>query len=123
MEARRKAQKGDVMEKVMIGGKEWPIVSSYTRKQAIEDGLLVYVGDVVCQSGRKVTVAFTRALFDDGGYEDKEKRVSLVKTAIEMLNKPDCEDTEYMRLRVVEKGKIWAIVDGDGITILRPEDY
>jgi hypothetical protein len=111
------------MEKVMIGGEEWPIVSSYTREQAIEDGLLVYVGDVIWQSGSRVSVAFTRALFDEGGYENKEKRIALVKTAIEMLNKPDCEDTEYMRLRVVEKDKIWAIADGDGITILRPEDY
>jgi len=111
------------MDKAVIGGEEWPVISSYTRKQAIEDGLLVYVGDVICQSGAKVSVAFTRALFDDGGYEDKEKRVALVKTAVETLNKPDCEDTEYMKLRVVEKDRIWAIADGDGITILRPEDY
>jgi hypothetical protein len=111
------------MEKVMIGGEEWPIVSSYTREQAIEDGILVYVGDVVCQSGRKVGVCFTRALFDDGGYEDQEKRVALVKKSVEMLNKPDNEDTEYMKLRVVEKDEIWAIADGDGITIMRPEDY
>jgi len=107
----------------MIGGEEWPIISSYTQEQAIDDGVLVYVGDVICQSGSKARVVFTRALFEDGGYEDKEKRVGLVKTAIEMLNKPDGEDTEYMKLRVIEDGKIWAITDGNGITILHPDDY
>jgi hypothetical protein len=111
------------MEKVMIGGVEWPIISSYTQEQAIDDGVLVYVGDVICQSGKKVRVVFTRALFDDGGYEDKEKRLALVKTSVEMLNKPDEEDTEYMKLRVIEKDNIWAIADGNGITILHPSDY
>lgn len=93
------------------------IIYSYTQEQAIEDGILVKVG--ACG---KVPVIFTTNLFYDG-YEDREKRVELVKKGLEMLKQPDKEDTDYMKLRVIEKDKIWVILDGNGITFLKPEDY
>ncbi len=93
------------------------IISRYTQEQAIEDGILVKVGTY-----GKLPVVFTTNLFYDG-YEEKEKRIELVKKGLEMLKQPDKEDTDYMKLRVIEKDKIWVILDGDGITFLKPEDY
>jgi len=93
------------------------VIYSYTKEQAIEDGVLVSVGTVGTQS-----VVFTSNLFADG-YEDKQKRIELVNRGLEMLKQPDPEDTDYMKLRVIEKDKIWVILDGSGITFLRPEDY
>ncbi len=107
----------------IINGEEWPIISEYTMDQAIEDGILIEVGEVQRNDGTKIRVVFTRTLFEEGGYEDKTKRVALVARGMELLKKSDPEDTDYMRLRVIEKGKIWVIQDGNGITFMKPEDY
>jgi len=93
------------------------VISVYTQEQAIEDGVLVHTGDC-----GKQKVLFTSNLFYDG-YEDLEKRTALVKRGLEMLAKDDPEDTSYMRLRVIEKDKIWVIWNAEGITFMKPEDY
>ena len=46
---------------VIIGGEEWPVISRYTRAQALEDGVLVDVTDTAREAGFKVPVALTRA--------------------------------------------------------------
>ncbi|OGS23237.1 MAG: hypothetical protein A2252_09130 [Elusimicrobia bacterium RIFOXYA2_FULL_39_19] len=97
---------------------DMPIISAYTLEQAISDGILVKVG----QCGR-YAVIFTANLFYDGGYEDKDKRMILVQKGIEMLKQSGPEDSDCMRLRVVEKDKIWVIADGQAVTFMRPEDY
>ena len=94
-----------------------PVISVYTQEQAIADGLLVKVG----QCG-KYPVIFTSNLLSDG-FEDTEKRTALVQKGLALLQKPDEEDTEDMKLRVLEKDKIWVIADGNGITFMKPEDY
>ena len=111
------------MKKTIINGEEWLIISEYTMDQAIQDGILIEVGEVQRNDGTTISVVFTRTLFEEGGYEDKTKRVALVTTGMELLKKTDPEDTDYMRLRVIEKGKIWVIHDGNGITFMKPEDY
>ena len=94
------------------------IISTYTQKQAIEDGILVKVG-----SCGDLPVIFTANLFQDG-YEDEIKCMVLVSQGLSLLNLPDKEDTPYMKLRVIEKDRIWVIANaGEGITFLRPEDY
>ena len=93
------------------------VISVYTQDQAIEDGVLVHTG--YCGKER---VVFTNNLFHEG-YEDLDKRTALIKKGLEMLKKDDPEDTSYMRLRVIEKGKIWVIWNGDGFTFMKPEDY
>lgn len=93
------------------------VISVYTQEQAIEDGILTIVGTV-----GKTPVIFTTNLFYDG-YEDKEKRTSLIKRGLELLNKPDAEDDENMKLRVIEKDKIWVILNVEGITFMKPDDY
>ena len=94
-----------------------PVISTYTAEQAVEDGVLVYVGDV----GRE-KVYFTNNLFSQG-YDDYMKRLELVHRGLGMLSKPDEQDTDYMMLRVIEKDKIWVIEDGQGITFMHPDDY
>lgn len=108
---------------VIIDGEEWPIISGYTVDQGIEYGVLIEVGEVQRGDGTKIKIVFTRTLFEEGGYEDETKRVALVTRGMELLKNSDPEDTDYMRLRVIEKGKIWVIHDGNGITFMRPEDY
>src|SRR5512139_325467 len=108
---------------VIINVEEWPIISEYTMDQAIEDEILIEVVEVQRNDRTKIRVVFTRTLFEEGGYEDKTKRVALVTRGIELLKKPDPDDTDYMRLRVIETGKIWVIQDGNGITFMKPEDY
>ena len=94
-----------------------PVISSYTLEQALDDGVLVRVG--LCG---KYPVVFTSNLFADG-YEDKDRRTALVQKGIEMLKLPDPEDSDSMRLRVIEKDKLWVIADGQAITYMKPEDY
>ena len=108
---------------VIINGEEWPIISEYTMEQGIEDGILVEVGEVLGKDRTKIRVVFTRTLFEEGGYEDKARRIALVRKGMELLMDSDSEDTDYMRLRVIEKGEIWVIHDGNGITFMKPEDY
>lgn len=96
---------------------EKDIISRYTMQDAINDGVLVLVGKV-----DEINVVFTSNLFSDG-YEDYTKRNALVKKGLDLLQKPDKEDTNYMKLRVIEKGKIWVIHNGEGITFMKPEDY
>lgn len=93
------------------------MISTYTTEQAVEDGVLVYVGDA-----GKNKVYFTRALFDQG-YEDENKRTELVNHGLDLLKKPDEEDTEYMCLRVIEKDKIWVIAEPGKLTYMLPDDY
>ena len=48
---------------VIIGGEEWPVISRYTRAQALEDGVLVDVTDSAREAGFKVPVVLTRAVW------------------------------------------------------------
>ena len=94
------------------------VISSYTQDQAIEDGILVFVG----YAGRE-RVVFTRTLFSEG-YEEEMRRQTLVEKGIALLRKDEPEDSPTMRLRVIEKDKKWVIWNsGEGITFLKPEDY
>ena len=94
-----------------------PVISVYSLEQALDDGVLVKVGEC-----GKTPVVFTRNLLYSG-FEDKDKRVELVNRGFSMLRQSDPEDTEYMRLRVIEKDRIWVIQDGNAITFMKPKDY
>jgi len=95
------------------------VISSYSQTQAIEDGILVIVGRLT--TGQRVV--FTHNLFESGGYEDPMKRIQLINNGISLLKQLDIEDTDTLKLRVIEKNRIWVIADGNGLTFLRPEDY
>ncbi|MBI4231899.1 hypothetical protein HY605_01590 [Candidatus Peregrinibacteria bacterium] len=100
-------------------GDSFPVVYSYTRKQAIEDGILVPLGHI-----DGMQIIFTTNLYFSENYDkDEPKRKELISRGLAMLAQPDPEDTNSMKIRVIEKGKIWVIQDGDGITFMKPEDY
>lgn len=92
-------------------------IFTYTTEQAVEDGVLVETGRV----GRH-RVYFTRTLWEEG-YEDLERRTHLVRQGLELLRQPDPEDTNYMKLRVIEEDKIWVIAEPGKVTYMKPEDY
>ena len=94
------------------------IIHIYTRAQAIEDGVLVRVEDGI----NGIETVFTSNLYGEG-YDDENKRKELIRKGIELLRKHDEEDTDSMKLRVIERDKIWLIQDGDGLCFLKPEDY
>ena len=94
------------------------VIFAYTQAQAIEDGVLIVVG--YCGKER---VVFTSNLFYDG-YDDAQRRKELVTRGLELLKNPDPEDSEYMKLRVKEKDKLWVIWSaGEGFVFMKPEDY
>ena len=95
-----------------------PVISKYTARDAVDEGISVEVGSV-----GENPVYFTTNLFESGGYRDHDKRVGLVKRGLDMLNEYDPEDSDYMRLRVIEKDEIWVVYNGEGITFMKPEDY
>jgi len=94
-----------------------PVLFRYTAEDAVRDGMFVEVGKV-----GDCPVYFTRNLFDQG-YQDEPKRKALVDGGLKMLGEPDAEDTDSMRLRVIEKDRIWVVLNGEGITFMKPEDY
>ncbi|OGS22187.1 MAG: hypothetical protein A2252_04255 [Elusimicrobia bacterium RIFOXYA2_FULL_39_19] len=98
--------------------KDADIISVYSLEEAVLDGMLIRVG----QCG-KYPIIFTANLFHEVGFEDRDIRVALVQKGLEMLKVPDPEDTNTMRLRVIEVGRIWCIADPQAITFMRPEDY
>jgi len=85
---------------------------TYTRQQAISDGILVPISE---------RIVFTANLFED--YQDTEKRNQLIEKGLHLLSILDSEDSNTMKLRVIEQDQIWVIMDGDGICFLRPDDY
>ncbi len=94
------------------------VISTYAQEQAIEDGVLVLVGYAGSEK-----VIFTRTLFEQG-FEGPIERLVLIKKGLELLGRKDAEDSPSMRLRIIEKNKIWVIWNqGEGITFLTPEDY
>ena len=44
--------------------KGWEIISTYTRKEALEDGILIDVSDMAKEAGFKIPVAVTGNLWD-----------------------------------------------------------
>lgn len=91
-------------------------ISVYTQEQAIADGVLVRVGYL---APTKTPVTFTSNLFGDV----KDHYHKIITKGLEMLRQKDEEDTDYMKLRVIEKGKIWVIANDEGMTFMKPEDY
>ena len=94
------------------------VISRYSQDQAFEDGILIFVG----YAGRE-RVVFTRTLFNEG-YEAETLRRTLVEKGLALLRKDDPEDSSTMRLRVIEKDKLWVIWNsGEGVVFLKHDDY
>jgi hypothetical protein len=90
-------------------------ISIYTTKQAIDDGLLVKTGELT----NGLPVIFTSNLFTDV----KDHYQKIIDKGLALLKQPDKQDSSYMKLRVIEKNKIWVIANTEGVTFMKPEDY
>lgn len=105
-------------------------VHSYTREQAIEDGVLVDFSVLAKEAGFSIPVAFTQGLMSDIGTDDiYGKAWDILFLAAIAARKSKGSMTTFK----VTVGKkivdIWAIISGEGpggapvVTIMRPEDY
>ena len=90
-------------------------ISVYTTKQAIDDGLLVKTGEL--KNG--LPVIFTSNLFTDV----KDHYQKIIEQGLTLLKQSDKQDSNYMKLRVIEKNKIWVVANAEAITFMKPEDY
>lgn len=89
----------------------------YAARDAVRDGAFVGIGRFAFYP-----VYFTSNLYNEG-YEDDVKRNKLIEKGIELLCRDDPEDTDYLRLRVLDKDRIWVAQTGEGYTFMKPEDY
>ena len=83
------------------------VIDRYSLKQAVEDGVLLKVGEFALNHR---PIVFTSNLFVDV----KERCQEVIRKGIELLKQPDAEDDEYMKLKVIEKGKIWVVLNAEG---------
>lgn len=96
-------------------------IYTYTKEDACNDGQQARMGLI----GNSV-VYLTSSLFERfniGEGKPSPEFGKLVGKICESMAIPDEEDTDYMKLRVIEEGEIWAILNGEGLTIMKPEDY
>ena len=105
--------------------KDEVVVFAYSTEQAVEDGDLVRLARI-----GKVPIFVTANCFDRLGFGDPVWSKRVVEQALVALDTADREDTPGRKLReldVQREGgpchRIWAILDGQGITLLFPEDY
>lgn len=104
-------------ERILSHYKHPNVISVYTAKDAVRDGVFI-------QSGRFAfdPVYFTSNLYNEG-YEDDAKRNKIIEKGIELLTRRDPEDSEYLKLRVIEKNRIWIAHTFEGYTFMKPSDY
>lgn len=97
------------------------VISRYSAEAAIADGVLVEVGAVGTNR-----VLFTASLLHDG-YTDAERRRWLIGKALQALKRHDHTDDEGGKFRCLrfepEGEEVFVVLDGAGITLMRPEDY
>jgi hypothetical protein len=87
----------------------------YTQKQAINDGRLIKTGELM---PNHVPVIFTSNLFADV----KDTYQKIIDTGLELLRQPNKEDSDYMKLRIIQKD-IWVVANSEGVTFMKPGDY
>ena len=92
------------------------VVYSYTLEDALNDGVLVKTGFL---EKSKLLVVFTANLFSDV----KDHYKNIIDKGLKLLSEPGKEDTPWMKLRVIEKNKIWVIANSEAVTFMKPEDY
>jgi hypothetical protein len=92
------------------------VIYSYSLEDALEDGILVKTGFL---SKSRVPVVFTSNLF----HEVKDHYKEIIDKGLKMLSEPDGEDTPWMKLRIIEKDRIWVVANSEAVTFMKPEDY
>jgi hypothetical protein len=107
------------------------VIFRYTNEQAIADGIKVVLGDrLFATTNLAVTLAPSDdpdVVFDAGVLRAKLAR--LLKCFNEGVYADPSEADQYkeadasLALYDVDGVRVWAILDGEGLTLLLPEDY
>ena len=130
---------GEIM---MMNLEDDEIISVYTRKQGIEDGILIDVTEWSKQAGISIPVAMTSNLYnslvkpsEEDMREGQRLNGRMWDVFMVFRNKAQkCKDTmavfdvDFIVRGQTRTERLWAVVDGgdDGnpvITIMLPEDY
>jgi hypothetical protein len=105
----------------MCDFEDWEIISRYTPKQAIEDGLLVKLYDIQWQGVIRPYIATTH-IFDDIGLDGAmEIWKEFVDWRVHVM--PTLPEEEQLFCTGLDERKVWIIEDGAAFTIMYPEDY
>lgn len=107
------------------------LVSVYTNEQAIEDGIKIRVGpNLYATTALAVAVAPNDE--DGGPVFDLAALAAFVEKVLYRYNRGDYgkradgalgDVDSLFAVYTIDDQKVWAILDGDGLTLLRPEDY
>lgn len=110
------------------------VISSYPASQGVEDGFLVAApADLVARAGIKAPVFLSIGLAYALGYPDGDEaqgrievRNVLYLTAAS-FRAGDPNDRMRTDIRYASRDgdmlRVWAVLDGAGVTIMLPEDY
>lgn len=114
------------------------IISRYTREQAIEDGVLADVSEHARETGIRLPTAITDhvhemlqnipATSDGQDYRGRLHDVLwMTFLRLRRLAAKGCGLEVFpAEVEVIidgKKQKLWIVIDGDGLTIMYPEDY
>jgi hypothetical protein len=112
------------------------IISRYTRENAIDDGVLVDVTEQAKETGIRVPTVITSHLHqvledipETSAGQDYRGRLHdvLWMTFLKLKAMQSSRSDDFpVQLDVIidgQKQTLWAFVDGDGLTIMFPEDY
>ena len=99
---------------------QWELIHTYTRQDAIADGVLVPY--TFTYNRRKLDACFSIGLYEKYKAYPSTLRW-IAQQGMQLLAQHDSQDNDIRKLRVILKDQIWVILDGDGTTFLRPEDY
>jgi hypothetical protein len=114
---------------------DFTLIHSYSRQQAIEDGVLVDVTAQARETGIHLPTVLTDHLHHvlekipaAGHDQDYRGRLHdvLWMTFLKLKSLGVSEVEFPVEVEVIidaEKNKLWIAVDGDGLTIMYPEDY
>jgi hypothetical protein len=122
----------------MEGFEDFTLIHSYSRQQAIEDGVLVDVSAEARETGIRLPTVLTdhvhhvleRIPAESRGQDYRGRLHDVLWMTFLKLkslgSKKVSELESPLELEVIidgEKHRLWIAVDGDGLTIMYPEDY
>lgn len=108
----------------------WEVVSTYTRQEAIDDGTLVQLlPEVQRQFGLRLPTVITSALHQtllaagDDAYLGRLTSLLVTYGQVARAARPGEWFLSFSVRLGDEDVKLFAVVDGDGLTLMHPEDY
>jgi|SRR5579859_1518607 len=115
---------------------EWTVISRYSREQAIRDGVLIDVTIQAGETGIRVPTVITehlnRVLTEipaTSQGQDWRGRLHdvLWMTFLKLKSMYEGKEDDFPAEMEVnldgELQTLWAVLDGDGLTVMYPEDY